>query len=147
MKSRVLRISTTTKKKEEGVEYYRCTAKRPTSEDGEQRSSGARVNERGWGWGGEGWRCLHRRLFAKYWPIWKLDQQLILLLFENVDHSSERKTTSPNFYAQAPLSKRCAKQSQLSADNQKHILQTYLIEYRNMNVLRLDFLLVRRWIT
>lgn len=29
------------------MEYYRCTAKRPKSEDGEQRSSGARVSGRG----------------------------------------------------------------------------------------------------
>lgn len=33
------------------MEYYRCTAKRPKSEDGEQRSSGARVNGSG-GWRG-----------------------------------------------------------------------------------------------
>lgn len=147
MKSRVLRISTTTKKKRRrsGV----LSMHRQTTDEWRRRTEelGGESKREGVGVGGEGWRCLHRRLFAKYWPIWKLDQQLILLLFENVDHSSERKTTSPNFYAQAPLSKRCAKQSQLSADNQKHILQTYLIEYRNMNVLRLDFLLVRRWIT
>lgn len=117
------------------VEYYRCTAKRPKSEDGEQRSSGARVNGRGRG-RGEGRRCLYRRLFAKYRPIWKLDHQLIILLFANMIIHPSVKRRLQIFTHMRCFQKHCTQLHQVMSGNLKYwTLWTYLMRYKNMNIL------------
>lgn len=63
-----------------------------------------RVNGRG-GEGGDGRRCLYRRLFAKILANMKVESPVDQFVTGECDHLSKRKMKSPNFYAQAPLIK------------------------------------------
>ena len=101
------------KKKKEEEEWSIIDAPpndRRVKTENREELGGERVNGGGGG-RGEGRRCLHRRLFAKYWPTWKLDHQLIMLSLESAITRPSVKVTSPNFYAQAPHCEPCAQSS------------------------------------